>query len=52
MELRVAVEQQVDTVVIGSSTPATVSDADGKGVGQLPDGRAVTIQSEGGEPCG
>jgi len=48
MELRVAVEQQVDTVVIGSSTPATVSDADGKGVGQLPDGRAVTIQSEGG----
>jgi stage II sporulation protein D len=48
IELRVAVEQRADAIVIGSSTPATVSDAGGNGVGQLPDGRAVTIQPESG----
>jgi stage II sporulation protein D len=48
IELRVAVEQQADTVVIGSSTPATVRDANGTGVGQLPGGRAVTIEATGG----
>lgn len=46
VELRVAVEQQADTVVIGSSTPAVVRDFNGGGVGQLPDGRAVTIQPD------
>ena len=48
IELRVAVEQQADAIIIGSSTPATVSDAGGQGIGQLADGRPVTIQSEGG----
>jgi stage II sporulation protein D len=48
VELRVAVEQQADAIIIGSSTPATVSDAGGQGIGQLADGRPVTIQSEGG----
>ncbi len=48
VELRVAVEQQADRVVVGSSTPATVSDASGNGIGQIPDGRAVTVQTRGG----
>ena len=47
VELRVAVEQQANTVVVGSSTPATVSDGNGNSIGQIPNGRAVTVQSQG-----
>jgi stage II sporulation protein D len=48
LELRVAVEQQADSVVVGSSTPAIVSDASGKNIGQMPSGRAINVLSEGG----
>ena len=48
IDLRIAVEQRADTIVVGSSTPAIVRDANGKGVGQLPDGQPVAIQSYGG----
>jgi stage II sporulation protein D len=47
IELRVAVEQQAESVVIGSSTPATVRDANGNGVGQLSSDQAVAIEAEG-----
>jgi stage II sporulation protein D len=48
VEMRVAVEDQVSSVVIGSSTVATVKNAAGQGVGQLPHGQPITIAAEGG----
>jgi stage II sporulation protein D len=47
IELRVAVEQQADAIIIGSSTPATVRNANGNSIGQLPDRRPATIQANG-----
>ncbi|MBD2464841.1 SpoIID/LytB domain-containing protein [Oscillatoria sp. FACHB-1407] len=48
LELRVAIEQDVSRVTLGSSTPATVRDASGQVLAQLPAGGAVTAQAASG----
>jgi stage II sporulation protein D len=45
--MRVAVEDQVRSIVVGSSTVANVKTEAGQGVGQIPNGRAVTIEANG-----
>jgi stage II sporulation protein D len=47
IELRIAVEQQADAIVVGSSTPAIVKNAGGNSIGQLPNGQAAAIQAQG-----
>jgi stage II sporulation protein D len=47
VEMRVAVEDQVRSIVVGSSTVANVKTEAGQGVGQIPNGRAVTIEANG-----
>ncbi|NJL49640.1 MAG: SpoIID/LytB domain-containing protein [Leptolyngbyaceae cyanobacterium SM2_5_2] len=47
VEMRVAVAERLDRLAVGSSTTAIVKDAGGQGVGQLPQGRSVTVSAEG-----
>ncbi|MGF1567888.1 MAG: SpoIID/LytB domain-containing protein [Nodosilinea sp.] len=47
VEMRVAVDERLDRVAVGSSTVATVKDSTGAALGQLPEGRAVTVTAEG-----
>ncbi|MDX2212332.1 MAG: SpoIID/LytB domain-containing protein [Oculatellaceae cyanobacterium bins.114] len=48
LELRVAIEENVSQVTLGSSTPATVQDASGRALAQIPAGGAITAQSTPG----
>lgn len=48
VEMRVAVGDNLNQAVVGSSTPAVIKNGSGQGVGQLPQGRAVTISPTGG----
>lgn len=48
VEMRVAVAEGRDQVAVGSSTPALVKTVAGQSVGQIPQGRAVTVTTEGG----
>ncbi|MEB3290968.1 MAG: SpoIID/LytB domain-containing protein [Leptolyngbya sp.] len=47
VEMRVAVAEGRDRVAVGSSTPALVKTVAGQSVGQIPQGQAVTITTEG-----
>lgn len=48
VEMRVAVGDRLSQAVVGSSTPAVIKNGAGQGVGQIPQGRAVTITPAGG----
>ncbi|WP_017298785.1 SpoIID/LytB domain-containing protein [Nodosilinea nodulosa] len=48
VEMRVAIGDHLNQAVVGSSTPAVIKNASGQGVGQIPQGRAVTITPGGG----
>jgi stage II sporulation protein D len=48
VELRVAVTEGRDRVTVGSSTPAVVKTMAGQNVGQIPQGQAVMVTTEGG----
>ncbi|NMF82603.1 SpoIID/LytB domain-containing protein [Nodosilinea sp. P-1105] len=43
VEMRVAISDRRSQVTVGSSTPATVRNGAGQGVGQIPQGRAITV---------
>jgi len=44
LEIRVAIAQDADSLIVGSSTPAQVVGANGKVLRQLPNGQAFTAQ--------
>jgi len=46
LEMRVAIEEQVPSVVIGSSTQALLLDGDGDAIAQIPAGGAVVAEAE------
>lgn len=48
LELRVAIEQDVGTVTVGSSTNAVLRDASGQVLAEIPAMGAVTAQADGG----
>ncbi|WOD41884.1 SpoIID/LytB domain-containing protein [Nodosilinea sp. E11] len=48
VEMRVAIGDRLSQVTVGSSTPAVVKTMSGQGVGQIPQGRAVTVTPDGG----
>ena len=48
VEMRVAVTEGRDRVAVGSSTPAVVKTMAGQSVGQIPQGQAVMVTTEGG----
>lgn len=48
VEMRVAVAEARDQVAVGSSTPAVVKTMAGQSVGQIPQGQAVMVTTEGG----
>lgn len=48
LELRVAIEQDVGTVTVGSSTNAVLRDASGRVLAEIPAMGAVTAQADGG----
>ncbi|MEY3298169.1 MAG: hypothetical protein RLZZ597_1429 [Cyanobacteriota bacterium] len=48
VEMRVAVAEGEDQIAVGSSTPALVKTMAGQNVGQLPQGQAVAVTTEGG----
>jgi stage II sporulation protein D len=48
VEMRVAVAEGREQLAVGSSTPALVKTAAGQSLGQIPQGRAVTVTTEGG----
>ncbi|PSN77135.1 sporulation protein, partial [filamentous cyanobacterium CCP4] len=43
VEMRVAVGDRLSQAVVGSSTPAIIKNGAGQGVGQIPQGRSITI---------
>ncbi len=43
VEMRVAIGDRRRQVTVGSSTPATVRNGSGQGVGQIPQGKAITV---------
>lgn len=47
LELRVAIEQDISSVVVGSSTPAVVKDAEGQVLARLGASQAVEARSDG-----
>ena len=47
-ELRVAIRNGIDRVDLGSSTPAVIRDSAGQAIAQLPEGRALVAEAEGG----
>ncbi|WP_052050516.1 SpoIID/LytB domain-containing protein [Leptolyngbya sp. KIOST-1] len=47
VEMRVAVGDRLNQAVVGSSTPAIIKNGAGQGVGQIPQGRAITITPSG-----
>ena len=47
-ELRVAIRNGIDRVSLGSSTPAVIRDSAGAPIAQLPEGRALVAETEGG----
>lgn len=49
LEMRVAIEEQVSSVVLGSSTQAVLMDSDGDAIAQLPAGGAVVAEAENRE---
>ncbi|MGB3613180.1 MAG: SpoIID/LytB domain-containing protein [Elainellaceae cyanobacterium] len=46
LEMRVAIEEQVPSVVVGSSTRALLLDGDGEAIAQIPAGGAVVAEAE------
>lgn len=48
VEMRVAVAEGRDRIAVGSSTPAVVKSVQGQSLGQIPQGRSVTVTTEGG----
>ncbi|MGG6240007.1 SpoIID/LytB domain-containing protein [Nodosilinea sp. AN01ver1] len=48
VEMRVAVGDRLSQAVVGSSTPAVIKNGAGQGVGQIPQGQAITITPSGG----
>ncbi|PSN10651.1 sporulation protein [filamentous cyanobacterium CCT1] len=48
VEMRVAVGDRLSQAVVGSSTPAIIKNGAGQGVGQIPQGRSITITPSGG----
>ncbi|MBE9110017.1 SpoIID/LytB domain-containing protein [Nodosilinea sp. LEGE 07298] len=48
VEMRVAVGDRLNQAVVGSSTPAVIKNGAGQGVGQIPQGRSITITPSGG----
>lgn len=47
VEMRVAVAEGRDLIAVGSSTPAVVKSVQGQSLGQIPQGRSVTVTTEG-----
>lgn len=48
VEMRVAIGDRLNQLTIGSSTPATVRNGSGQGVGQIPQGQAIMVTPQGG----
>ncbi len=48
LEMRVAIEQDVPQVQVGSSTDAVLKDASGRAIAQIPAGTALVAQAQGG----
>lgn len=48
VEMRVAVAEGRDRIAVGSSTPAVVKSVQGQSLGQIPQGRSVSVTTEGG----
>lgn len=48
VEMRVAVAEGEDRIAVGSSTPALVKTMAGQNVGQIPQGQAIAVTTEGG----
>ncbi|MGF1514080.1 MAG: SpoIID/LytB domain-containing protein [Elainellaceae cyanobacterium] len=49
LEMRVAIEEQVPSVVVGTSTQALLLDGTGEAIARIPAGSAVIAEAEGGE---
>jgi stage II sporulation protein D len=48
VEMRVAIGDRLNQLTIGSSTPATVRNGSGQGVGQIPQGQAIMVRPQAG----
>ncbi|MGF1535153.1 MAG: SpoIID/LytB domain-containing protein [Elainellaceae cyanobacterium] len=49
LEMRVAIEEQVPSIVVGSSTQALLRDEDGEAIARIPANSAVVAEAEGNE---